>query len=61
VLRQGDMLVNQYPFYQQFVPIPKVDAPQAVPAPHFMDRVKDPGRAIERTLISPGTRMRCAS
>jgi hypothetical protein len=55
------MLVNQYPFYQHFMPIPKVDAAQTVPAPHFMDRVKDTGRAIKQTLISLGTRMRKAS
>jgi len=61
VLRQGDMLVNQYPFYQHFMPIPKVDTAQTVPAPHFMDRVKDTGRAIKQTLISLGTRIRKAS
>jgi radical SAM protein with 4Fe4S-binding SPASM domain len=67
VERAGNLLVNTYPFYKHFLPVPAgIDA--AAPAPaavqpnlQLLDRAGDTGRAPERTLINIGTLNRKAS
>ncbi len=69
-VRQGDLLVSQFPFYQHIMPsfIPAVPAAPAVPAPpaqgqlaQFVNQVKQTGRSVRQTLVDLGSRLRKAS
>jgi radical SAM protein with 4Fe4S-binding SPASM domain len=65
VVRRDNYLVHQYPFYEHFIPVPEgmEDLPPvtAEPPTPLLDRVKETGRALKRTLINIGTLGRKAS
>src|SRR5207248_2365575 len=66
VVRKGDLVVHQTPFYRHMTPVPlEADAPPAaVPfglLDHMIDGAKATGGAIKRTLINLTTVRRKAS